>query len=113
MKLNKIFGSLRRAIAASKRFFAFAVLLGSGLLLGRHTRPVVSAGNSIEERVLAVRQALHMKVTALDNGNKGLELFKDKLTRSELLVAQWASWNNWGNWGNWGNWANWTQFNQF
>ena len=109
MELKMLNARFSRIWGFSKRL-GVGVALSGVLLWGKGIRPVSTNQSSIDNRVLAVRHALQSKLDASGSAHRGLQLIQEKLTRSEMQVAQWGNWNNWGNWANWNNWNNWSQF---
>ncbi|MDQ3802660.1 MAG: hypothetical protein M3416_02235 [Acidobacteriota bacterium] len=90
---------------SSVRALARTALLAGGLLVptpsaARPLDEVHSEDKSIEQRVKIVGEALKKKLSVEEN-------YDEKLSYSEVELAQWGNWGNWGNWNNWNNWRNW------
>lgn len=98
-----------RAKVTLKRVITATVLAG-GLLTPMpsdgKTADVKFESESIQSRVKRVRETLVRKITANEN-------VADKLSYSEIELAQWGNWGNWNNWNNWRNWANWNNWNNW
>jgi hypothetical protein len=102
-------GSKKKLKDSLKAVTTTAILAG-GLLVS--TSPPVKANDvsakvgDIQHRVEMVRNALRKKLTTPEQAN-------EKLSYSEMELAQWGNWVNWGNWNNWRNWNNWNDWRKW
>lgn len=99
-------GSKKKLKASLKTVTTTAILAGS--LLISTSSPVKANEASakvgdIQHRVEMVRNALREKLTSTEQSS-------DKLSYSEMQLAQWGNWGNWANWANWNNWRNWANW---
>jgi len=97
----------KKKLKASLKAVTTTAILAGGLLISasspvKATDAVAKVGD-IQHRVNIVRNALRKKLTTTEQA-------PDKLSYSEMELAQWGNWVNWGNWNNWRNWNNWNDW---